>query len=113
MISNPHFRNVVTLGCLVQFFQIMTGINAMVSFGGTLFETLGVAGLGSALVPSLAFFSGNAIGSFGLVDRAGRRCPTARRPMRRTVCPWADASQVPPRAAPTPHFLRILHWAHV
>jgi len=73
VMSNPHFRNVVTLGCLVQFFQIMTGINAMVSFGGTLFETLGVAGLGSALVPSLAFFSGNAIGSFGLVDRAGRR----------------------------------------
>jgi len=73
VFSNPHFRNVVILGCTVQFFQIMTGINAMVSFGGTLFETLGVTGLASALTPSFAFFIGNAIGSFGLVDRTGRR----------------------------------------
>jgi len=60
-------------GCLVQFFQIITGINAMVSFGGTLFKTLGVTGLLAALAPSICFFVGNAIGGFGLVDRLGRR----------------------------------------
>jgi len=73
LFTNPHFRNVVILGCFVQFFQIITGINAMVSYGGTLFESLGVTGLLSALVPALFFFVGNAIGGFGLADRLGRR----------------------------------------
>merc|ERR1712060_472778 len=73
LFTNPYFRNIVLLGCFVQFFQIMTGINAMVSFGGTLFASLGVTGLTSALTPSLAFLAGNTIGSFGLVDRVGRR----------------------------------------
>lgn len=41
VFANPYFRNVVLLGCLVQFCQIITGINAMVSFGGTLFKSLG------------------------------------------------------------------------
>lgn len=69
---NPYFRNVVVLGCFVQFFQIITGINAMVSFGGTLFETLGMSGL-LALTPSFFFLLGNTIGGFFLVDRLGRR----------------------------------------
>eukprot|EP00449_Zooxanthella_nutricula_P030458 CAMPEP_0198495636 /NCGR_PEP_ID=MMETSP1462-20131121/5324_1 /TAXON_ID=1333877 /ORGANISM="Brandtodinium nutriculum, Strain RCC3387" /LENGTH=536 /DNA_ID=CAMNT_0044224427 /DNA_START=66 /DNA_END=1673 /DNA_ORIENTATION=+ len=73
LCSNPYFRNVVLLGCLFQFFQIITGINAIVSFGGTLFAALGIHGLTSALLPSVAFVVGNAIGSFGLVDRVGRR----------------------------------------
>merc|ERR1712060_63560 len=73
VFTNPYFRNIVLLGCFVQFFQIMTGINAMVSFGGTLFASLGVTGLTSALTPSLAFLAGNTIGGFGLVDRVGRR----------------------------------------
>lgn len=73
IVLNPHFRNVVILGCMVQFFQIITGINAMVSYGGTLFHTLGVSGLPSALAPPIFFFIGNAIGSFGLADRLGRR----------------------------------------
>jgi len=70
---NPFFRNVVVLGCCVQFFQIITGINAMVSFGGTLFEEVGVTGLLPALTPPLSFLIGNTIGGFGLVDRLGRR----------------------------------------
>jgi len=70
---NPFFRNVVVLGCFVQFFQIITGINAMVSFGGTLFEEVGVTGLLPALTPPLSFLIGNTIGGFGLVDRLGRR----------------------------------------
>jgi len=73
IITKPYFRNVVILGCFVQFFQIITGINAMVSFGGTLFNTLGVTGLLSAIAPAVFFFLGNAIGGFGLVDRLGRR----------------------------------------
>jgi sugar porter (SP) family MFS transporter len=73
VFTNPHFRNVVLLGCFVQFFQIMTGINAMVSFGGTLFASLGVSGLLSSLMPSVFFLLGNTVGGFGLVDRAGRR----------------------------------------
>lgn len=73
VFTNPFFRNVVIIGCLLQFFQIMTGINAMVSYGGTLFESLGVRGMAAALTPSIAFTVGNAIGSFVLVDRAGRR----------------------------------------
>lgn len=73
VLTNPFFRNVIILGCFVQFFQIITGINAMVSFGGTLFETLGVTGLLSAVVPNIFFFVGNAIGGFGLADRLGRR----------------------------------------
>merc|ERR1711972_963502 len=73
VFTNSYFRNTVILGCFVQFFQIMTGINAMVSFGGTLFASLGVTGLTSALTPSLAFLAGNTIGGFGLVDRVGRR----------------------------------------
>jgi len=70
---NKYFRNVVILGCLVQFFQIMTGINAMVSFGGTLFADLGVTSIASTLTPPLSFLIGNTIGGFGLVDRLGRR----------------------------------------
>jgi len=73
VLTNPFFRNVIILGCCVQFLQIITGINAMVSFGGTLFATLGVSGLLSALTPNIFFFVGNAIGGFGLVDRIGRR----------------------------------------
>uniref|UniRef100_A0A7S2NNI1 Hexose transporter 1 n=1 Tax=Zooxanthella nutricula TaxID=1333877 RepID=A0A7S2NNI1_9DINO len=73
VLLNPYFRNVVLLGCLFQFFQIITGINAIVSFGGTLFEALGIHGLTSALLPSVAFVIGNSIGSFVLVDRVGRR----------------------------------------
>lgn len=73
VFTNPHFRNVVLLGCFVQFFQIITGINAMVSFGGTLFESLGITGLSAAIAPAMFFFLGNAIGGFGLVDRLGRR----------------------------------------
>merc|ERR1719277_867332 len=73
VFTNPHFRNVVLLGCFVQFFQIITGINAMVSFGGTLFESLGIKGLLSAIAPAMFFFLGNSIGGFGLVDRLGRR----------------------------------------
>jgi len=73
LLTNPYFRNIVLLGCFVQFFQIITGINAMVSFGGTLFNTLGVTGLLSAIAPAIFFFLGNTIGSFGLVDRLGRR----------------------------------------
>jgi MFS family permease len=73
VFTNPHFRNVVIIGCLTQFFQIITGINAMVSYGGTLFKSLGVNGIVAALTPSLAFFIGNTLGAFGLVDRMGRR----------------------------------------
>merc|ERR1712190_12523 len=73
VFTNPYFRNVVLLGCFVQFFQIITGINAMVSFGGTLFKSLGVRGLVSAVTPNVAFLVGNTIGGFILVDRLGRR----------------------------------------
>merc|ERR1719277_410777 len=73
VLTNPHFRNVVIIGCLTQFFQIITGINAMVSYGGTLFKSLGVNGIVASLTPSLAFFIGNSLGAFGLVDRLGRR----------------------------------------
>jgi len=73
LLFDPYFRNLVLLGCLFQFFQIITGINAIVSFGGTLFEALGIHGLTSALLPSVAFVVGNSIGSFVLVDRLGRR----------------------------------------
>eukprot|EP00449_Zooxanthella_nutricula_P049172 CAMPEP_0198608812 /NCGR_PEP_ID=MMETSP1462-20131121/156083_1 /TAXON_ID=1333877 /ORGANISM="Brandtodinium nutriculum, Strain RCC3387" /LENGTH=375 /DNA_ID=CAMNT_0044340617 /DNA_START=97 /DNA_END=1222 /DNA_ORIENTATION=+ len=59
VLLNPYFRNVVLLGCLFQFFQIITGINAVVSFGGTLFAALGIHGLMSALLPSVAFVVGN------------------------------------------------------
>jgi len=45
----------------------------MVSFGGTLFVALGLSGLTSSLAPAVFFFIGNAIGSFGLADRYGRR----------------------------------------
>eukprot|EP00418_Pyrodinium_bahamense_P008515 CAMPEP_0179116434 /NCGR_PEP_ID=MMETSP0796-20121207/54615_1 /TAXON_ID=73915 /ORGANISM="Pyrodinium bahamense, Strain pbaha01" /LENGTH=538 /DNA_ID=CAMNT_0020814719 /DNA_START=68 /DNA_END=1682 /DNA_ORIENTATION=+ len=73
VFSNPFFRNVVLIGCLTQFFQIITGINAMVSYGGTLFTTVGVHGIVSSLIPNLAFLLGNTIGSFCLVDWVGRR----------------------------------------
>ena len=71
--ENPTFRNVVIIGCGVQFAQIITGINALVSFSGTLFTQLGVAGITAALLPFVAFLLGNMLGSFLLVDRLGRR----------------------------------------
>lgn len=73
IFTTPFFRNVVLIGCLVQFFQIMTGINAMVSFSGTLFKALGISGIGPSLIPFVSFTIGNAVGSFMLVDRVGRR----------------------------------------
>ena len=73
VFTTPYFRNAVVIGCLTQFFQIMTGINAMVSFSGTLFQALGVAGIVPSLIPFVSFTLGNAVGSFLLVDRAGRR----------------------------------------
>lgn len=73
IFTTPFFRNVVLIGCLVQFFQITTGINAVVSFSGTLFKALGISGIGPSLVPFIAFTVGNGVGSFFLVDRAGRR----------------------------------------
>merc|ERR1711972_291629 len=73
VFKNPNFRNVVVIGCMVQFFQIITGINAIVSYGGSLFKGLGVSGIVAGLTPSIAFLVGNTIGAFGLVDRCGRR----------------------------------------
>lgn len=73
VFRNPVFRNVIILGCCVQILQIMTGINAIVSFGGTLFTKLGVTGLASSITPSCFFLLGNTVGSFVLVDRLGRR----------------------------------------
>lgn len=73
IFTTPFFRNVVLIGCLVQFFQITTGINAVVSFSGTLFKALGISGIGPSLVPFIAFTVGNGVGSFFLVDRMGRR----------------------------------------
>jgi len=73
IITNPFFRNVVIIGCFVQFFQILTGVNAIVSFSGTLFDSLGVNGVGAALAPPIAFLLANMIGSFYLADRIGRR----------------------------------------
>ena len=69
----PFFRNVVIIGCAVQFFQIMTGINAIVSFSGTLFQALGLHGITFSIIPFVAFTIGNAVGSCLLVDRVGRR----------------------------------------
>lgn len=73
IFTDPFYRNAVVIGCLMQFFQIATGINAMVSFSGTLFTSLGVNGIFAAVSPSIAFFVGNAIGGFILADRLGRR----------------------------------------
>ena len=42
---NQTFRNVVVIGCGVQFAQIITGINGIVSFSGTMFVQLGVEGV--------------------------------------------------------------------
>jgi len=73
IFTNPFFRNVVVIGCVLQFFQIMTGINAMVSYFGTLAVGLGLKSFVSLLSPVIAFTIGNAIGSFYLADRIGRR----------------------------------------
>ena len=62
--ENETFRNVVLVGCGVQFAQIITGINALVSFSGTMFRQLGVSGLNAAISPFFAFLAGNMIGSF-------------------------------------------------
>lgn len=53
-IDNPSFRNVVLLGCGVQFAQIITGINALVSFSGTMFRQLGLSGINAAVSPFIA-----------------------------------------------------------
>jgi len=71
--SNPFFRNVVIIGCLTQTFQIITGINAIVSFGGTLFDSLGLTGIIAKVAPFCLMLLGNMIGAFGLVDKTGRR----------------------------------------
>lgn len=71
--GNSAYRNVVVVGCLVQFAQIMTGINALVSFSGSMFAQLGVSGTAGALLPFFANLIANMIGSFLLVDWLGRR----------------------------------------
>lgn len=71
--GNPYYRNVVIIGCLVQWFQIVTGINSIVSYGGVLFANLGLTSLLASLSPMIMFFVGNAIGAFYLADRIGRR----------------------------------------
>jgi MFS family permease len=58
-VTNPTFRNVVLIGCGVQFAQIITGINALVSFSGTMFRQLGVGGLNAAVLPFVAFLLGS------------------------------------------------------
>ena len=57
----------------VQLVQILTGINAIVSFSGTMFAQLGTSGITSAVLPFVANLAANMIGAFGLVDRLGRR----------------------------------------
>ena len=59
LVENPTFRNVVLIGCGVQFAQIITGINALVSFSGTMFRQLGVSGLNAAVLPFVAFLIGS------------------------------------------------------
>jgi len=73
MFTNSFFRNIVLIGCLVQFFQIMTGINAIVSFGGTIMNDLGITGWFSEIGGNVTFLIGTLIGTFTLVDVAGRR----------------------------------------
>lgn len=72
-VENSAFRNVVVIGCMVQLAQILTGINAIVSFSGTMFAQLGVSGLTGALLPFVANLLANMLGSFIIVDRFGRR----------------------------------------
>ena len=67
------YRNVVVVGCLVQFAQIITGINALVSFSGSMFAQIGVPGIAGALLPFVANLVANMVGSFLLVDWLGRR----------------------------------------
>ena len=73
ILHNAAYRNVVLIGCFVQFAQIITGVNALVSFSGTMFAQLGVGGIVGALLPFVANLLANMLGSFALVDRVGRR----------------------------------------
>ena len=59
VFATPFYRNVVVIGCAIQFFQIMTGINAIVSFSGTLFKALGLHGIAFSIIPFVAFTAGN------------------------------------------------------
>jgi MFS family permease len=71
LVVNPTFRNVVLIGCGVQFAQIITGINALVSFSGTMFRQLGVSGLNAAVLPFVAFLIGSEFTSFILLRTVG------------------------------------------
>jgi len=73
LFTTPLYRNVVLVGCSMQFLQIFTGINALVSFGGTLYHSLGISTLVGGLTGNMLFFIGNAIGAFKLADSVGRR----------------------------------------
>eukprot|EP00931_Biecheleriopsis_adriatica_P082884 TRINITY_DN5637_c0_g1_i1.p1 TRINITY_DN5637_c0_g1~~TRINITY_DN5637_c0_g1_i1.p1 ORF type:complete len:548 (+),score=101.95 TRINITY_DN5637_c0_g1_i1:55-1644(+) len=73
LFTTPLYRNVVLIGCSLQFLQIFTGINALVSFGGTLYHSLGISPLVGGLTGNLLFFIGNAVGAFKLADWVGRR----------------------------------------
>ena len=74
-LFNPAYRRVLGLGILLAVFQQITGINAILYYGPTIFAKTGLD-ISSSLLQTLALGAVNLIATFGAiawVDRLGRR----------------------------------------
>uniref|UniRef100_A0A7S2WRU3 Hexose transporter 1 n=1 Tax=Mucochytrium quahogii TaxID=96639 RepID=A0A7S2WRU3_9STRA len=72
MFSISRVRNTVIIGVLIQFFQIMTGVNAIMFYVPDMLAVIGIDALSSALAANCIFLLGVVVELF-IVDLVGRR----------------------------------------
>lgn len=75
MLKTPHVRRALVVGCGLQFFQQMCGINTVIYYSGTILKEAGFA-VSQAIWLVCIPFSVNFLATFigmGMVERVGRR----------------------------------------
>ncbi len=76
VFKKPYFRRVLSLGIMLQFIQIMTGMNTMMYYAPKIFELAGFATTAQQMWGAVALTTLNVLTTFialAVIDRWGRR----------------------------------------